>query len=130
MIVEGDVAFGSSRELKHDIVPVDARELLAKVSALPIHSWRYKEDPLEARHVGPMAEDLHASFGLGRDDKHVSPGDTAGVTLAAVQALAEEVARLAAANDRLRLDLERLQRDRELRWPALLTPGVRAQAQA
>ena len=41
--------------------------------------------------MGPMAQDFSAAFGLGIDDKHVSPMDMAGVSLAAVQALNEVV---------------------------------------
>ncbi|HEV2843583.1 MAG TPA: tail fiber domain-containing protein, partial [Thermoanaerobaculia bacterium] len=78
----------SDRGLKKDIVPV-RREVLAKLAAVPISTWTYKTD--EIRHMGPMAQDFSAAFGLGIDDKHVSPMDMAGVSLAAVQALNEVV---------------------------------------
>ena len=38
-----------------------------------------------------MAQDSHAAFGLGEDDKHISTIDTDGVALAAIQGLYEIV---------------------------------------
>ncbi|HEX9940466.1 MAG TPA: tail fiber domain-containing protein [Thermoanaerobaculia bacterium] len=78
----------SDRSLKKDIVPV-RRDVLAKLAAVPISTWTYKTDDI--RHIGPMAQDFSAAFGLGIDDKHVSPMDMAGVSMAAVQALNEVV---------------------------------------
>lgn len=78
----------SDRALKKDIVPV-RHEVLTKLAAVPISTWTYKTDDI--RHIGPMAQDFSAAFGLGIDDKHVSPMDMAGVSLAAVQALNEVV---------------------------------------
>ncbi|MFP5354751.1 MAG: tail fiber domain-containing protein, partial [Gemmatimonadota bacterium] len=34
---------------------------------MPVYEWAYKDAP-EARHVGPMAQDFHAAFGLGVSD--------------------------------------------------------------
>jgi endosialidase-like protein len=78
----------SDRSLKKDIVPV-RRDVLEKLAAVPISTWTFKTD--EIRHMGPMAQDFAAVFGLGIDDKHVSPMDLAGVSMAAVQALNEVV---------------------------------------
>jgi capsule polysaccharide export protein KpsE/RkpR len=42
----------------------------------------------EGRHVGPMAQDFHAAFGLnGADDTHINLADAAGVSLVAIQEL-------------------------------------------
>jgi hypothetical protein len=38
-----------------------------------------------------MAQDFHAAFGLGSDDKSISTLDTDGVTLAAIKGLIEEI---------------------------------------
>lgn len=86
-VLEGDIALGSSRTIKHDIERLDGAEVLGAVRDLPLYFWKYKDDPAQATHVGPMAEDFHASFRLGRDDKHLSPADSAGLALAAVQGL-------------------------------------------
>jgi hypothetical protein len=39
------------------------------------------------RHMGPMAQDFHASFGLGDTDRAYDPIDAHGVTFAAIQGL-------------------------------------------
>ena len=47
----------------------DTKEILDKVARLPISTWTYVEEPSAVRHLGPMAQDFHASFGLGSDDR-------------------------------------------------------------
>jgi hypothetical protein len=79
----------SDRNVKKDIVPVNGDDILRKLSALPISTWTFKTDDIP--HVGPMAQDFTAAFGLGPDDKHISLNDMAGVSLAAVQALNKQV---------------------------------------
>ena len=39
--------------------------VLRKVVALPIATWNYKSQDAAIRHMGPMAQDFHAAFGLG-----------------------------------------------------------------
>ncbi len=99
LTITGTLAQGSDRESKTDVEPLEPARVLAKVSELAIASWRYQGDT--ATHVGPMAQDFHAAFGLGRDDKHIAPGDLAGLGLAAIQALVRQ-------NQELRAELERL----------------------
>lgn len=70
---------------------MDTGAVLAKVAALPIQSWAYKNSP-ETRHIGPVAQDFHAAFQFnGEDDKHISTVDADGVALAAIQGLNEKV---------------------------------------
>ncbi|MFT3791893.1 MAG: tail fiber domain-containing protein [Rudaea sp.] len=77
----------SDRNLKTNIVPVDARAVLDKVVALPVATWAFKTAPQYA-HIGPMAQDFKAAFDLGdADDKHISASDAQGVALAAIQGL-------------------------------------------
>jgi hypothetical protein len=108
----------SDSNAKTDIEPVNTREVLQKVAALPVTSWHYKHD-LKRRYIGPMAQDFHAAFGLGGDDdKTITTLDTDGVTLAAIQGLVEELkerdARIAeleskaARVDRLELEVEKI----------------------
>lgn len=106
-LVEGDVALGSSRTIKHAIEPVEPAAVLAAVRELPLYHWKYRADPVQALHIGPMAEDVHAAFRVGRDDKHLSPGDGAGLALAAVQGVDAE---LQALRDELTRRLEELER--------------------
>jgi hypothetical protein len=85
----GTISQLSSRTAKEGFEPIDRAELLARVAGLPVGTWRYIAAP--DRHLGPVAEDFHQAFGLGSTDKMIAPSDLAGVALAAVQALQQEV---------------------------------------
>jgi hypothetical protein len=80
----------SDRNGKENIEPVDSREVLQKVAAMPVSRWNFKGDAATP-HVGPMAQDFYAAFGLGTDDKHIATVDADGVALAAIQGLNEKV---------------------------------------
>jgi hypothetical protein len=95
--IGGTLTQGSDRNSKQAIEPVDGAALLERVARLPLATWEYR-DAAGVRHLGPMAQDFVAEFGLGADDKHIAPGDAAGVSLAAIQALKSE-------NDALRVRL-------------------------
>ncbi|HEX3468142.1 MAG TPA: tail fiber domain-containing protein [Candidatus Elarobacter sp.] len=103
----GTWASASDRNLKTDVAPVDNAAILAKVSALPISRWSYKSER-GVRHVGPMAQDFYAAFGVGEDDKHITSVDEDGVALTAIKALHAENGALHAENARLRADLAAL----------------------
>jgi hypothetical protein len=75
----------SDRNAKEGFEAVDPQVILAAVATLPIERWSYKGEPV--RHLGPMAQDFAAAFGLGADDRHIFPLDAAGVALAAIQGL-------------------------------------------
>jgi hypothetical protein len=83
----------SDRNVKTNIVPLDDTTVLDKVAALPISRWSYKSER-GVRHVGPMAQDFYAAFGVGEDDKHITSIDEDGVALAAIKALHVENAQL------------------------------------
>lgn len=99
----------SARDLKTDLAPVDGSALLERVGSLPLSTWKYKRDKTGAVHLGPMAEDFHAAFGLGKDTETIAPADLAGVALAAVQALREQVGELQQRNAELEARIERLE---------------------
>jgi hypothetical protein len=82
----------SDRDAKRDFADVDREAVLAAVAGLPVSSWSYRADDPRVRHVGPMAQDFAAAFGVGEDDRHIHPVDASGVALAAIQALAERLA--------------------------------------
>ena len=85
-------ALTSDRNLKENFQPVNNRAVLAKIAALPLTRWNYKSDSQAVQHLGPMAQDFSAAFGLdGMDDKHISVVDEGGVALAAIQGLDQEV---------------------------------------
>ncbi len=81
----------SDRNAKQHFRPVDSRRLLEKLAALPIQTWNYKTQADSIRHLGPMAQDFRAAFGLGEDETHISTVDADGVALAAIQGLYQVV---------------------------------------
>jgi hypothetical protein len=91
VFVLGVMVHSSSRAMKDGFSPVDPQAVLAQVAELPLASWTYKKDDGAIRHIGPMAEDFHAAFGLGADDRYISDSDTVGVALAAIQGLNQVV---------------------------------------
>jgi hypothetical protein len=86
------VLLTSDRNAKEHFKPLDNQAVLAKVAALPLTQWNYKQDQTDVQHIGPMAQDFHAAFQLdGTDDKHISMVDEGGVALAAIQGLNDKV---------------------------------------
>lgn len=82
----------SDRNAKERFAAVSPLQVLKKVSQLPITEWQYKAESEGTRHIGPMAQDFHAAFGLnGTDDKHISAVDEGGVALAAIQGLNQKL---------------------------------------
>jgi trimeric autotransporter adhesin len=77
----------SDRARKENVAAVDGSSLLEKLAALPVQTWNYTAEDASVRHMGPMAQDFYAAFGLGEDDKHIATVDADGVALAAIQAL-------------------------------------------
>ena len=111
----------SDRNAKRDITPVEPRAVLAALERVPVSTWSYRAEESGARHMGPMAQDFKAAFGLGDSDRHITTVDADGVALAAVAGLngisKEHDARLrqlTRENAELRARLERL----ESRLPA------------
>jgi hypothetical protein len=80
----------SDREQKESVEAVDLRQVLASVVAMPVSRWCYKSNP-GRQHIGPMAQDFHAAFGLGWDDKSIATVDADGVALAAIQGLNQKL---------------------------------------
>ncbi len=56
--------------------------------------WTFKAGAPQTRHMGPVAEDFFAAFGLGADDRHIAPADLAAVALAAIKAQQAEITAL------------------------------------
>lgn len=101
----------SDRNMKEDFRHVDGEALLAKVAKLPVESWRYKGEDGQVRHVGPVAQDFRAAFGLGTDDTSIGLLDIDGVNMAAIQALERRTRELNAKSaelDALKAELAEL----------------------
>lgn len=74
--------------------PISGFEVLAKLTALPVSTWRYQWEPAGVRHLGPMAQDWHAAFELGQGETSIPVVDAHGVLLVAIQALHRQVGEL------------------------------------
>ncbi len=103
---------GSSRLFKQSFAAIDVDAILARVLTLPLATWQYRNSS-EGKHLGPMAEDFAAAFGLGGDDQHIATVDADGVALAAIQGLnarlEKDNAELRAANAALADRLARIE---------------------
>jgi trimeric autotransporter adhesin len=81
----------SDRRAKDDFALADGRTVLAKVAAMPVYTWRYRSEASQALHMGPVAQDFRAAFGLGDGDTRISTVDADGVALAAIQGLNQKL---------------------------------------
>ena len=66
--------------------PADPADLLAKLARLPIKTWSYTFEP-GVRHIGPMAQDFAAVFGVGSNPRRIQLNDAVGIAFAAIQGL-------------------------------------------
>jgi len=76
----------SDRNVKTGFESIDTVDILAGVLALPLSEWSYR-NATDERHIGPMAQDFRAAFGLGSDDTSIATIDADGIALAAIQGL-------------------------------------------
>ncbi len=90
-VLRGTLTEGSDVNVKSNIEALDGNLVLAKLDAMPVTEWSYRWESPSVRHIGPMAQDFHAAFGLGTDETKISPRDMAGVTMAAIKALRAEL---------------------------------------
>lgn len=98
---------------KHTFEDVSGDDILERLRTLRIQRWSYKDEPTEVRHLGPMAQDFYAAFGLGSSELSIGTVDADGVALASIQALdartlalVEQVEALTAEVATLRAQLE------------------------
>jgi hypothetical protein len=89
----GSWACSSDRDTKTAFDAIDPQSILQNVADMPITRWRFQGEADEVRHIGPMAQDFRAAFGLGHDDKSISMLDAQGVAFAAIQGLHQMVQR-------------------------------------
>ncbi len=81
----------SDRNAKENVSPVNATAVLEKLTDLPVSSWNYKTQDRAVRHIGPMAQDFKAAFGVGESETGITTVDADGVALAAIQGLNQKV---------------------------------------
>jgi Chaperone of endosialidase len=102
LTVGGTWTNASDRNRKKNIVQFNPQDALERLRRLPIYQWNYIAEGDAVRHVGPMAQDFHAAFGLnGDDDTHIATVDADGVVMASVVAVADETDALRHENTRL-----------------------------
>lgn len=92
ILLPGETAWASLSDSnsKTGIAPIQPRNVLAKLAALPVTTWSYKHNP-DRKYIGPMAQDFHAAFGLGSDNTTINTLDSDGVIYAAIKGLLEEI---------------------------------------
>lgn len=109
---------------KTNIQPVNTLSLLESLASLPISSWNYKTQDASIRHIGPMAQEFNAAFGVGEPGKdgekrYINSVDIDGVALAAIQGLyqqnQEQAAEIAELKDQL-ANIQQPTRSNALMW--------------
>jgi hypothetical protein len=107
-------SLGSDRNIKTSFLAVNPEDILARLAALPIQSWRFTNEVANVRHLGPTAQDFKATFGLGTGDTTIGIVDEGGVALTAIQGLNQKLEAQVKAKDveieALKLRLEKLER--------------------
>ena len=66
------------RDAKENIDRVDAVAVLDKLAAIPLSTWNWKSQDPGIHHVGPMAQDFDAAFGLGETRERIDTVDADG----------------------------------------------------
>ena len=89
VVLEGYLSERSDVFSKENFRMVSGSEILNQLSEIPISVWNYKDDESKTAHMGPMAQDFYAAFGLGKDDTHIGALDVNGVALASIQELSK-----------------------------------------
>ncbi len=106
----------SDRNRKNGFAAVNTRDVLERLMAIPVTTWRYNTEVSGATHMGPMAQDVYEQFHLGDDDKHITTIDSDGVQIAAIQGLYSlaqeretEIERVRTENEKLRHQMDALE---------------------
>ena len=89
----------SDRNTKENFMPVDAEDIFDRLLAMPL--WNFKGADPKLRLLGPTAQDFHAAFGLGNDDRTIISTNLHGVALAAIQGVGRRMKQHEARTSRL-----------------------------
>jgi hypothetical protein len=74
-------------QTRQNIGLVDGRDILNRLTALPIKQWIPEGEGTNNTHVGPTPSDFVAAFDLGSNTPRMNLVDGEGITLAAIQAM-------------------------------------------
>lgn len=97
----------SDRDKMEQFLPVNPQAILDQVLGLPLTTWSFRAEDAAVRHLGPIAQDFYAAFGLGADDRHIAALDASGVALAAIQGMNKKLEVQLQARDARIAELER-----------------------
>lgn len=92
--IMGPLAAACDPDLKTDIEP--APEVLPMLDRLRLSTFRYRVEPTEARHIGPMADEWAEIF--GGDGKSISFVSLFGILLKSIQELNTKIEKLEASH--------------------------------
>jgi hypothetical protein len=98
----------SSRYTKENFLNVKGTDILSKLRQIPVTSWNYIDEGTKVRHIGPMAEDFFAQFGLGTGNTSIGVQDLAGVSIAAVKELDQQLQEKNAEIERLQNEIKQM----------------------
>jgi trimeric autotransporter adhesin len=101
----------SDRNRKEHFVGVDGEDILWRLRSVPVTTWNYTTQDGTIRHMGAMAQDFYAAFGLGESNLMISTVDIDGVNMAAVQAVAARTDLLRDENTKQAVRINLLERE-------------------
>jgi hypothetical protein len=94
----------SDRNRKEHFLDLDGEDVLSRLRNVPVSTWNYIAQEDSVRHMGPMAQDFAAAFGLGEDSLMINTVDIDGVNMAGVKALTTRTDALRTENEQLRAE--------------------------
>jgi Chaperone of endosialidase len=80
----------SDRNKKENFRTVNTQAVLEALVQMPLTRWNMKDDAKRTPHMGPVAQDFKAAFGLGENDTTINTADAQGVALAAIKGVYEK----------------------------------------
>ncbi|HEX8514904.1 MAG TPA: tail fiber domain-containing protein, partial [Bacteroidia bacterium] len=105
----GSWASISDKNKKNNFRKVNTSDVLNKIATLEITTWNYKTQDPSIRHIGPMAQDFYALFGLGENETSISTVDIDGINMAAIQALIKVTGELEQKSSQIEILLKKLE---------------------
>jgi len=96
---------------KRDLARADVTDVLDRLNKLAIYTYRNKEEPSGAIHLGPQSEEFYRAFGLGSGPDRINSADIDAVSLAAIQALHQMWLEKLVEAERSKLEIQRLRNE-------------------
>jgi Chaperone of endosialidase len=96
----------SDRNAKENFRAVNTELILESLVRMSVTTWNMRGDRARTPHIGPVAQDFRAAFGMGEDSTTINTADAQGVAFAAIKGLN---AKLEAENAHLRDELGDIQ---------------------